>query len=105
MLYLITVISIMFTAYHMHLYMKAKYGGHNDTFTVVKAQQEPEAPTCLGITKQNQRCQLYPGDNNQFCHIHSKTKTPPKICLGTTRQGRKCKKHPHSNNDFCHLHS
>ena len=95
----------MFTAYHMHLYMKAKYGGHNDTFTVVKAQQEPEAPTCLGITKQNQRCQLYPGDNNQFCHIHSKTKTPPKICLGTTRQGRKCKKHPHSNNDFCHLHS
>lgn len=99
MLYLITVISIMFTAYHMHLYMKAKYGGHYK-----EVQQEPEAPTCLGITKQNQRCQLYPGDNNQFCHIHSKTKTLPKTCLGTTRQGGKCKKHPNSNDDFCHLH-
>ena len=89
----------MFTAYHMHLYMKAKYGGHYK-----EVQQEPEAPTCLGITKQNQRCQLYPRDNNQFCHIHSKTKTPPKTCFGTTRQGGKCKKHPNSNDDFCHLH-
>ena len=93
----------MISAYQMHLYMKAKYGGRPDECSTANRPPK-QPPTCLGVTKQGERCQIFPGEKKRFCCHHSPEAQGTQRCLGKTKHKRRCRLAPGVNHKLCHIH-